>query len=86
MRNYSIKFFGGRYCTESTIDILNKNYPNCKTYEVELTYELARGGFIVYNKTCIAKDAETAITKVKNDFFADTIDDGMITITSIREN
>lgn len=86
LRNYSIKFFGGRYCTESTIDMLNKNYPNCKTYEVELTYELARGGYIVYSKTCKAKDAETAIIKVKNDFFADTDEDGMITVTSIREN
>lgn len=85
LRNYSIKFFGGRYCTESTIDMLNKNYPDCKTYEIELTYELARGGFIVYSKTCAAKDADTAIIKVKNDFFADINDDGMITIVNVRE-
>lgn len=86
LRNYSIKYFGGRYCTESTIDMLNKSYPDCKTYEVELTYELARGGYIVYSKTCTAKDVETAIVKVKNSFFADTNEDGMITITSVREN
>lgn len=85
MHNYSIKFFGGRYCTENTIDMLNKNYPNCKTYEIELTYELARGGFIVYSKTCTAKDADTAIIKVKNDFFADINDDGMIAIVNVRE-
>lgn len=85
MCNYSIKYFGGRYCTESTIDMLNKNYPNCKTYEIELTYELSRGGFIVYSKTCTAKDTETAIIKVKNDFFADINDDGMIAVVNVRE-
>lgn len=85
MCNYSIKYSGGRYCTESTIDMLNKNYPDCKTYEIELTYELAKGGFIVYSKTYTAKDADTAITKVKNDFFADINDDGMIAIVNVRE-
>lgn len=85
LRNYSIKFFGGRYCTESTIDMLNKNYPNCKTYEIELTYELARGGFIVFNKTYTAKDAETAITKAKNHFFAEVDEDGMIAVVNVRE-
>lgn len=85
LRNYSIKFFGGRYCAESTIDMLNKNYPDCKTYEIELIYELARGGFIVFNKTYIAKDAETAIIKAKNNFFAEMDDDGMIAVVNVRE-
>lgn len=84
-KNYSIKFYGGRYCTESTIDMLNRNYPDCKTYEIELTYELERGGFIVYSKTCTAQDTDTAIIKVKNDFFTDINDDGMITIVNVRE-
>lgn len=85
LRNYSIKFFGGRYCTESTIDMLNKNYPDCKTYEIELTYELARGGFIVFNKSYTAKDAETAITKAKNHFFAEMDEDGIIAVVNVRE-
>lgn len=85
IRNYSIKFSGGRYCTEKIIDALNESYPNCKTFEVELTYELEKGGFLVYSKTCTAKDTDTAIIKVKNDFFADINDDGMITIVNVRE-
>ena len=85
IRNYSIKYQGGRYCTEKTINKLNELYPNPNTYEINFVFEFSRGGYTRFNGTYTAKDSTTAITKAKNDFFAVNEKDGIITDIRIRE-
>ena len=84
-RNYSIKYQGGRYCTEKTINKLNELYPNPKTYEISFVFEFSCGGYTRFNGTYTAKDSTTAIIKAKNDFFAVNEKDGIITDICIRE-
>lgn len=84
-KNYSIKYQGGRYCTEKTVNKLNELYPNPKTYEIEFVYNLSCGGCTRFNGVYTAKDSTTAITKAKNDFFAVNEKDGIISDIRIRE-
>ena len=84
-KNYSIKYQGGRYCTEKTVNKLNELYPNPKTYEIEFVYNLSCGSYTRFNGVYTAKDSTTAITKAKNDFFAVNEKDGIISDIRIRE-